>query len=109
MLKKSLTPEKREQVKRIVREDLIERFEDEFVFDPIVVKLDVDHYEDDYLRILIIFDGDQERLDPQWASGLIRRIYPKLIESDLPYFPNPGFIEKSEWKDFQQRYGSEFA
>ena len=109
MLKKTLTQEDREKVAGIVLEDLMERFADDFAFDPIIAKLDVDQYGEDYLRILIIFDGDQDRLDPKWTSGLISRIYPKLIASGLPYFPNPGFIEKSEWQDFRRRYGSAFA
>lgn len=109
MLEKSLTREDREKVASIVREDLLERFEGEFTFDPIMARLDLDHYGEEYLRILIIFDGDLERLDSKWTSGLISRIYPKLIDSGLPYFPNPGFIEKSEWREFQRRYGSEFT
>ena len=107
MLKKTLTQEDRDKVAEIVREDLTRRFEGEFSFDPIVVKLDIDYYGDDYLRIWIAFDGPQDQLDSKWTSGLISRIYPKLIDSGLPYFPNPGFVEKSEWEEFRRRYGSE--
>ena len=40
-----------------------------------------------YLRIMIVFDGDQKALDPRWKSGLIRRIRPKLIEAGVEEFP----------------------
>ena len=93
--------ERFEKVKAIVREDLEGHFKDLFVFDPIVVHQAVDEFGDGdgeaYLRILIIFDGDQERLDPSWTSGLIRRIRPQLFAAGVEEFPSPSFIEKSEW------------
>ena len=67
------------------------RFRYKFVFDPIQVIPAVDEYGDGdgelYLRIMIMFDGDQEALDPHWTSGLIRRIRPKLIEAGVEEFP----------------------
>ncbi len=81
-----MTRERDKIVETIVRETLAERFtDDEFVFDPIVVVPLVDEFGDgdgeEYLRIIIVFDGDQKRLDPGWTSGLIRRLEPKLIEA----------------------------
>ena len=46
---------------------------------------------------LIVFDGDQDDLDPEWTSGLIGRISDKLIAADIQEFPCPSFIKKSEW------------
>lgn len=92
--------ELKQKVSAIVRDDLTERFKDEFTFDPIAVVEDIDEFIDDeqeYIEIFIIFDGDQERLDSGWTSGLIRRIRPKLIEAGVPQVPIPTFIEKSEW------------
>ena len=89
-------------VKTIIRDILAERFTDEFVFDPIVVVPTVDEFGDgdgsDYLRILIIYDGDNSRLDPSWTSSLVRRIRPKLIAAGIEEFPSPGFIGRSEWR-----------
>ena len=45
---------------------------------------------------LIVFDGDQDDLDPEWTSGLIGRISDKLIAADIQEFPCPSFIKKSE-------------
>ena len=101
MAKKILTAEEQETVAAIVREDLMERYAGEFVFDPILVDMAVDHCGDEYLRIRAIYSGQGgqgERLDPGWNIGIIRRIRPKLEAAGLPYFPDPGFIEKSEWK-----------
>ena len=67
-----------EKVKEIVKEDLEGHFKDRFVFDPIVVEPAVDEFGDGtgetYLNILIVFDGDQDGLDPAWTAGLIGRI-----------------------------------
>ena len=106
MSKKALTQEEREKISEIIRDDLVSRFGGEFVFDPIVSEMDVNYDGEDYIQIWIVFDGDQARLDPQWTYGLITRIRPKLIDCGLPYFPSPGFVEKSEWLDFRKRYRS---
>jgi hypothetical protein len=96
-----LNQELRDKVAEIVRETLAERFSDELKFDPIKVIPAVDEFGDGdgqpYLRIMIVFDGDQEALDARWTSGLIRRIRPKLIEAGVEEFPSPSFVGKSEW------------
>lgn len=96
-----LNQELRDKVAEIVRETLAERFAGEFVFDPIRVIPAVDEYGDGdgepYLRIMIVFDGDQKALDARWTSGLIRRIRPKLMKAGVREFPSPSFVKKSEW------------
>lgn len=96
-----LNQELRDRVAEIVREALAERFADEFIFDPIIVIPAVDEFGDGdgepYLRIMIVFDGDQDALDPRWTSGLIRRIRPKLFEAGVEEFPSPSFVKKTEW------------
>lgn len=106
-MKESISCQALETVASIVEEVLTQRFEGEFVFEPIVVKPDVDEYGDDYLRILVIFDGDQGRLDPSWTSTMIRRIRPQMNKAGIPQFPNISYIEKSEWKKLEPRYRRE--
>lgn len=102
-----MNQELREKVAGIVRETLAERFAGEFVFDPITVIPAVDEYGDGdgqpYLRIMIVFDGDQKALDPHWTSGLIRRIRPRLIAEGVEEFPSTSFVEKSEWPRLERR------
>ena len=96
-----LKQELRDRVAEIVRQTLKERFADDLTFDPIRVLPAVDDYGDGdgepYLRIMIVFDGDHEALDPRWTSGLIRRIRPKLIDEGVREFPSLSFVKKSEW------------
>ena len=80
--------------------DLAKRFSpEEFTFDPIIVKPDLDEDGDEILWIQIIFDGDQNNLDPGWTTGIVGRIYPELEAIPVTAYPMPTFIEKSEWED----------
>ena len=53
---------------------LTEPFQDEFVFDPIVVRPEIDHDGDEYLEIYVVFDRDQKNLDPGGAPPSGRSI-----------------------------------
>ena len=90
---------KLKKVADIVRQDLAERFGDEFVFDPIDVIPKVDHDGDEYLHIYIVFEGDQKLLDPGWTMGLGVRIWPMLEDLGFPNPPSKSFIERSEWEE----------
>ena len=106
----TITPEREALVARIVRETVEERFADDFVFDPIIVAPAIDEWGPDatgefYLRIIIVFDGDQKKLDPAWTGSLIRRLRPKLNEVDVTEFPSPSWVEKSEWETMLRTWG----
>ena len=86
-----------EKVRAITETLLRERFEDEFVFDPIVVRATLDQYGEDFLDISVVYDGDQENLDPRWTAHLIGMIRDKMEEVGLTAFPSPSFIPRREW------------
>ena len=103
-----MTQERDEIVKGIVRDAIEERFAGEFVFDPICIMPAVDKWGPDatgetYLRIFIVFDGDQKKLDPAWTGSLVRRIGPKLIAAGIEEFLSPSWVEQSEWEDLYRR------
>ena len=87
-----------DKVGQLVRRDLEERFKDEFVFDPIIVNPELDHYGDEFLHIYIIFDGDQKKLDTKWTIGLETRLLQELPEGELVHTPGHSLIPRSEWK-----------
>ena len=95
------TEELRDKVIAIVRADLdTAPFQDQFVFDPIVVEPNYDLDGEDSLRIFIVSDGDFGLLDPRWTGRLVTRIRPKLIAQGLPHFGVlKSFVEKSEWEE----------
>ena len=96
------TQTKTHAIASIVSEMLVQRFGDEFVFDPIIVEPEIDRDGEEYLHITIVFDGDQKHLGPEWTAGLLGRIFPKLIELGIDEFPSKSFVEKSEWEALQK-------
>ena len=93
-----LTDEKAAQVAEITRSLLEERFGDDFVFDPIIVKARVDHYDNDYVEVKVVYDGDYDNLDIKWMLGMTRRMRPALLALELDDHPSVRYIEKSEWE-----------
>ena len=87
-----------DRVADLVRCQLDERFADEFVFDPIVVVPKIDHDDDEYLQIYIVFDGQQDGLDAAWTAGLALRIRPNLLALGVPNVPTTSFVAKPEWE-----------
>ena len=87
-----------DKVEDFVRKDLEGRFKNGFVFDPIIVNPELDHYGDEFLHIYIIFEGEQKGLDPRWTNGIEDRLLMQLPMGELPNTPGHSFISKSEWK-----------
>ena len=98
-----MTPESMEKVKRIFAETLEERYAGELVFDPIIVTPDVGYYGDDYVRVLLVVNGDTDLLDAEWDGTLIRRVEEKMIPAGIEEFPSPSFISSSEYQYFLKR------
>ena len=98
-----LSPEALETVKEVFAETLNERFAGELDFGPIVVTPDVDWCGDDYLRVLIVVDGDMKLLDPSWTVSLNRRVRPKLEAAGITEFPSPSFIGTKGYKSALRR------
>ena len=42
--------------------------------------------------------------DPNWTSGLISRIRPKLIEEGIEEFPSPSYVARSEWPSLAKQW-----
>ena len=87
----------KDKVEELVRRDLEERVGDKLALDPILVFDRVDHDDEDYLHIIVIYDGDRKHLDLDTTIGLIGRITPQLLELGAPWPPTPSFVERSEW------------
>ena len=95
----------------IAREMLEERFTpDGFVFDPIIVERKIDHYGDEYIDILIVFDGKISLLDPGWTVGLPVRMRSMMAEEgiNLARVIGTGFEIKVEW-DYIQKHGWDYV
>lgn len=101
----SISAENKQKIAGLVKDMLVQHFQDQFVFGPIVVQHEIDHDGDEYLDICIVFDGDQKNLDPGWTIKIPGHIWSESIAVGVPSVPGISFVEKSEWEElFASRY-----
>lgn len=101
----AVSEEVQRKVAGLMRKLLSERFQGDLVFDPIIVQSEFDEYDDEYLHIYIIFDGDRKNLVPDKTIGLTSSIWQDVEELGYPNPPSRSFISKSSWeKTFSKKY-----
>ncbi len=107
-----ITDTDRAHIVRITRKLLEERFQDEFVFDPIVAVPEIDHYGDEFVEVYVVvdnsFDGETKTIDPVWANALEWRVIEELekVGVTLSQYPGVSFVPESDWKKmYRKRYG----
>ena len=87
------------QMEGFIKEKLRERFKDDFVFDPILVREEFDEYGDPYLHTYIVYEGDADKWDISWMLSLTRFTWPVSIELGYDSIPIQSYIEKSDWAE----------
>ena len=98
-----ITQDVHDAIVKMVYEDLSGRFKEELEFGPINVVEEIDEYGDPYLHILIVFDGDQSKLDSKWTVGLIPRLLPQLIELGIKIVPSRSFFNVNDWEIYRRK------
>ena len=92
-----------EKVAQAVRDLLGQRYGDEFAFGPIVVEpavFDDGVNREDYLDIVIVYEGDRNNLDTRWNISIHRLMQPALAELGLEMPIVRGFFPKHEWEEY---------
>ncbi len=97
--RKTISRETADEFANLVRQALEERFKDDFVFDPIAVESAIDHYGDEYLDTYIVFEGDQEKLDPTWTVHLGVLVWEELERMGIFNTPVFHYVAKTEWEE----------
>lgn len=90
----------KEQVATVVRSHLEQKFGDRLVFDEIHVTPRLDEWDEEYLEIRVVFDGDGDLLDPNWINGLYRRMRPEFLDLGVTTIPSQSYIDKDEIADW---------
>ena len=98
-----MTPENMEKVRAAFAETLYAWFPHGLVFDPIIIKPDVDYYGDEYARALIVIDGDIHLMESKGTFGLITEVRDKLEAEGVTEFPSPYYIDKDEYLYYLKR------
>ena len=97
-----MTPEKLERTRRIV-ESVVHEVLDDVVFDQILVKPDLEKYDDsdelDYMEVRAIYEGERE----QFRGRTLRlrvTLRDRLLDAGIADFPVLYMTRKSEWDEF---------
>ncbi len=98
----AVTRETLRQAEELLRGYLEENFRGQFVFDPIIINLSVDHYGDDNLNIVVVYDGDGGRLDPYKLNSIGADMELKLYDMGIEGASGAHYIEKSEYPEWME-------
>ena len=90
----------KEQVADIYRSHLEKKFGGRLVFDRIHVSPRLDKWDEEYLLVRVVFDGDGDLLDPRWLNGLYWEMRPELLELGVTNYPSDSYIDKAEIADW---------
>ena len=97
-----LLQEKEAEIKSAIEKILRDCLKTDVVFDDIVMKLENDYYDDEveeYLRIRVIFEGEQEALNLKTARNFTGQLWDGLEALGMNTFPVTTFVDKSEWEE----------
>lgn len=92
------TQEQMDTAAELLGAALFKRFQDKFVFDPIDVITGFDEWDNEYLDIAVVFDGDQRLLDPALTTRAERQVRWALYDQGITQYPIVSYTEKSEWE-----------
>ena len=73
---------------------------EEFVFGPVTAKQTVDHYGEDNLDIMVVYDGEYCGLDPRKTLQAAVELGDYLERFDFHNIPTNGYIHKSEYPEW---------
>lgn len=90
----------KEQVAAIYRSHLEKKFGDRLVFDQIYAIPRLDEWDEEYLEVRVVYDGDGGLLDPNWINGLYWQMQPELLELGVTNFTSEAYIDKAEITDW---------
>ena len=94
-----MMPDSLERAQHVAETVLREQLDD-VVFDRILVKPDMDRFDEDdgeYVEVKAIYEGARERLRSERTSQLRRILRERLLDAGVTEFPVLYLIMKSEW------------
>ena len=95
----AMMSESLERAQRVAETVLREQLDD-VVFDRVLVKPDMDQFDDDdgeYVEVKAIYEGRRERLRSERTLQLRRILRERLLDAGVTEFPVLYLIMKSEW------------
>ena len=83
-----------------IRKMLNQAFEGRVVFGPVKVESTADHYGEDNLNIVVVYDGDHDRLDPDKLNKVSTELASVLSVMGFRNMPTESYIHKNEYDEW---------
>ena len=79
---------------------LEEAFNGEVAFDPITVEATLDHYGEDNLEIVVVYENAGQLLDPHKLNTISAKLGRILMKLDFHNIPTESYIDKAEYAEW---------
>ena len=96
----SIAEGKLREVEDGLKQMLDQAFEGRVTFDPIKVEATSDHYGEDNLNIIVVYDGGCDRLDPDKLNMVSLELASVLTSWGFRNMPTESYIERDEYQDW---------
>ena len=83
-----------------MRRLLDEAFQGTITFDPITVEPIIDYYDEDNLKIVVVYDGDYDLLDPNKLNRIFSELNDVLYDLGFTNVPMESYIPKDEYPEW---------
>ena len=83
-----------------IRTMLSQQFGGKIVFDPVRVEVTTDHYGEDNLDIVVVYDGESDVLDPDQLNWVSMELAAILATEGFHNIPTESYIHKREYADW---------
>ena len=85
-----------------MKELLDETFRGRIVFNSVTAEPTTDHYGDDNLDIVVVYDGDCKQLDPDQLNTISSKLGDALYELGFRNVPAESYIPKGEYPEWER-------
>lgn len=54
-------------------------------------------YDDEFLDVSVIYEGDRRHLDPAMLNRVFHNIEPQLVDQGIDHIPSIGYAPRHQW------------
>lgn len=92
----TITAETQEKAKQVIWDGLDAHFKGRVRFSEIRTDPMLDQEENDFLNVLVVYEGDRKGLEPRLCNSLYSEIRGRLLEVGLHTIPSISYVDKSD-------------
>ena len=90
----TITAETQEKAKQVIWKGLDSHFKGRARFSEIRANAMLDQEENDFLNVLVVYEGDRKGLEPRLCNSLYSEIRGRLLDVGLHTIPSISYVDK---------------